>query len=94
MCHKTPLGPVCACNTGYRLAPDRVSCVDVNECEDSVCSQICHNTQGSFICSCESGYVLQKDKISCKATGKFKKQRKKIERIHFFIFLSPVTQTI
>ncbi|XP_035730371.1 vitellogenin receptor-like [Vespa mandarinia] len=69
VCHKTPLGPVCTCNPGYRLAPDGVSCVDVNECEDDICSQICHNTQGSFICSCESGYILQPDKISCKATG-------------------------
>lgn len=70
VCHKTPLGPVCGCNAGYRLAPDGVSCVDVNECEDDPCSQICHNTRGSFVCSCESGYVLQTDKISCKATGK------------------------
>ncbi|KAK2588774.1 hypothetical protein KPH14_001654 [Odynerus spinipes] len=69
VCYKTPTGPVCGCGRGYRLAPDGVSCDDVNECEENVCSQMCHNTRGSFACFCESGYILQKDKISCKAAG-------------------------
>ncbi|XP_043487916.1 vitellogenin receptor isoform X1 [Polistes fuscatus] len=68
-CNKTPLGPVCTCNSGYKLASDGVSCEDINECELNLCSQICHNTRGGFKCSCESGYVLQKDKLSCKASS-------------------------
>ncbi|XP_015186771.1 PREDICTED: vitellogenin receptor isoform X2 [Polistes dominula] len=66
-CNKTPLGPVCTCNPGYKLASDQVNCEDINECELNVCSQICHNIRGGYKCSCKSGYILQTDQVSCKA---------------------------
>lgn len=70
LCHKTPLGGVCGCREGYRLAADMVSCEDINECERDVCSQICRNTVGSFECSCYDGYVIRSDRVSCKIIGK------------------------
>ncbi|XP_029163122.1 LOW QUALITY PROTEIN: vitellogenin receptor [Nylanderia fulva] len=69
LCYKTPLGGVCGCQTGYRLAADMVSCNDINECEFDVCSQICRNNLGSFQCSCYDGYVIRNDRVSCKAIG-------------------------
>lgn len=69
LCYKTPLGGVCGCQTGYRLAADMVSCDDINECERDVCSQICRNILGSFQCSCYDGYIIRTDRVSCKAIG-------------------------
>nr|XP_033342194.1 vitellogenin receptor [Megalopta genalis] len=68
MCHKTPQGAVCSCQTGYQFDND-LSCKDINECEQNVCSQICHNSEGSFTCSCHEGFVLRNDKRSCKVAG-------------------------
>lgn len=60
----------CGCRSGYRLASDGVSCLDVDECATwSYCSQLCTNTVGGFACSCVDGYVLRPDKTSCKALG-------------------------
>lgn len=64
------MGAVCGCQTGYRLAADKISCDDINECEHDICSQICRNTMGSYQCSCHVGYVIRSDKVSCKAVGK------------------------
>lgn len=51
---------VCECRKGYRLAQDRRSCVDVNECkEDNPCTgedEECVNTQGGFECRCKDGF--------------------------------------
>ncbi|GAB1865448.1 Putative vitellogenin receptor [Camponotus japonicus] len=69
ICYKTPLGGVCGCQTGYRLAADMMSCDDINECEFDVCSQICRNILGSFQCLCYDGYVIRSDRVSCKAIG-------------------------
>lgn len=70
ICYKTPLGGICDCQTGYRLAADMISCDDINECELDVCSQICRNNLGSFQCLCYDGYVIRSDRVSCKAIGK------------------------
>ncbi|KAG8234142.1 hypothetical protein J437_LFUL007508, partial [Ladona fulva] len=71
----------CACNPGYKLAPNGYSCLDIDECspppddDEEVlsewlgCSQVCHNSMGSFSCSCADGYVLRPDGRSCKALG-------------------------
>lgn len=69
VCYKTPIGAVCGCQEGYRLATDAISCEDINECEYDVCSQICRNTVGSYKCSCLDGYIIRNDKVSCKAIG-------------------------
>ncbi|XP_014224711.1 low-density lipoprotein receptor-related protein 4-like isoform X3 [Trichogramma pretiosum] len=62
----------CACDPGYVLGKDNVTCEDIDECKfekDPVCSQKCTNTKGSFVCECSKGYVLRPDGRSCKALG-------------------------
>ncbi|XP_035291567.1 prolow-density lipoprotein receptor-related protein 1-like isoform X3 [Anguilla anguilla] len=71
-CYRVPQGMRCACMAGFRLQTDAVSCVDVNECEETLpraCSHTCLNTQGSYECSCHPGYLLEPDARSCKITG-------------------------
>ncbi|XP_052899994.1 putative vitellogenin receptor [Anopheles moucheti] len=71
ICQKSPNGAICDCLDGYRLAGDRKSCVDLNECETrEPCGQICTNVKGSYRCSCHEGFMLRPDKTSCKAIGK------------------------
>nr|XP_061815797.1 fibulin-1-like [Nerophis lumbriciformis] len=63
----------CACNAGYRLQYDGVTCKDINEClmdmHNCVLGQVCINTEGSFRCqretSCGTGYELT-DSNNCK----------------------------
>ncbi|XP_076611746.1 thrombomodulin-like [Chaetodon auriga] len=51
------------CPTGYRLAKDRRSCVDINECEEEdPCTgegEECKNTQGAFQCICKDGFEAE-----------------------------------
>lgn len=50
----------CACNQGFRLAPDRRTCVDVNECSDKrhcpAENSRCVNTAEGFECVCADGF--------------------------------------
>ncbi|XP_054842683.1 low-density lipoprotein receptor-related protein 2-like isoform X2 [Eublepharis macularius] len=73
ICYKTPAGPKCACNEGYRLSSDRRSCRDVNECKDPAykekCSQTCVNQNGAYSCTCHPGYLLEPDGQMCKVAG-------------------------
>ncbi|XP_054275840.1 fibrillin-1-like [Macrosteles quadrilineatus] len=70
-CHNTPGSFYCGCPPGYRLATDRSSCVDINECLSrnghGPCQGQCHNVDGSFVCSCEGfpGSKLAEDGVSC-----------------------------
>ena len=54
MCRDTGLTVVCDCDTGYVLAPDGRTCLDVNECEEEshACSAElrCENTRGGYQC--------------------------------------------
>ncbi|XP_011296947.1 low-density lipoprotein receptor-related protein 4 isoform X1 [Fopius arisanus] len=62
----------CACDSGFSLSGDNVTCLDINECEFSkepVCSQLCNNTYGGFACGCITGYILRPDMRTCKANG-------------------------
>lgn len=70
-CIKSPYGPTCDCNQGYKLGPDKKQCIDVDECQQEMkpCAQLCDNTIGSFICSCFRGYFLRNDKATCKPLG-------------------------
>nr|XP_057927615.1 very low-density lipoprotein receptor [Doryrhamphus excisus] len=70
-CFSTPQGPQCRCAAGYRLAPDGVTCADVDECDDpsSVCSQLCVNTPGSYKCDCHPGYIMEAGERNCKIKG-------------------------
>ncbi|XP_035377427.1 nephronectin [Electrophorus electricus] len=54
---------VCQCpSPGLRLAPDRRTCVDIDECVtgDARCPRFrkCVNTFGSYICRCHRGFEL------------------------------------
>ncbi|KAL0994072.1 hypothetical protein UPYG_G00117430 [Umbra pygmaea] len=57
-CVNLHLGYRCECNAGYRLHPQRNSCVDDDECESEKCNGrgICINTEGSYRCRCFLGY--------------------------------------
>ncbi|XP_003371813.1 putative Low-density lipoprotein receptor domain class A [Trichinella spiralis] len=70
VCVDKKIGYECACNSGFRLAEDRTSCVDIDECTETYpCSQTCYNRFGSFSCECISdGYVLDADGVTCKHT--------------------------
>ena len=43
--------------------------IDVDECQESVCSQLCNNTLGGFECGCRAGFSLGPDERSCQ--GKY-----------------------
>ena len=59
---------------GYELANDRVTCVDVNECQQQAdtCSHLCINTSPGFRCACPAGYELLADERTCQ--GQYKLQ--------------------
>ncbi|XP_078614163.1 uncharacterized protein LOC144883476 [Branchiostoma floridae x Branchiostoma japonicum] len=68
-CHNELGSYQCHCDTGYELAPDKLSCWDKNECEENNagCQQVCLNEMGSYKCSCNYGYDLELDGHTCTA---------------------------
>ncbi|XP_040181351.1 low-density lipoprotein receptor-related protein 1-like isoform X2 [Rana temporaria] len=71
-CLKSPSGPMCMCNEGFRLSNDMSLCIDINECKEldpPPCSQSCINQNGTYNCACRPGYFLQSDGHKCKVTG-------------------------
>ncbi|XP_055993011.1 latent-transforming growth factor beta-binding protein 4 isoform X2 [Sorex fumeus] len=62
-CVRVPEGFTCDCFDGYRLDTTRMSCVDINECDESeldapLCVNArCVNTDGSFRCVCRPGFA-------------------------------------
>ena len=56
-CHNSPRGPRIVCPAGYKIALDRVTCEDVDECkvEPPVCPNACLNTEGTYKCHDSSG---------------------------------------
>ena len=67
VCVDKPIGFDCQCKRGFQFGSDRHTCVDINECEKHVCSQLCTNTFGSYRCHCAPNYRLAADKLTCKA---------------------------
>ena len=59
----------CSCESGYELATDGTTCIDIDECVSSGgkgdCEYTCTNTPGSRVCSCPTGYLLNEDGITC-----------------------------
>ena len=57
-CENTRGSFVCSCRPGYVLGEDKLSCIDINECEveNGGCSQKCTNSPGNFSCSCFDGF--------------------------------------
>ncbi|EGT45396.1 hypothetical protein CAEBREN_06620 [Caenorhabditis brenneri] len=70
-CKNTPTGAKCECRKGYRLNPDGITCVDIDECTlpKRACHHFCENHIGSFRCSCAKGYNLKDDEKSCLLTN-------------------------
>lgn len=56
---------LCKCDQGYDLAPDAVSCQDMDECAFSpyMCQGECVNQPGSYACVCPDGYKLQGSRL-------------------------------
>ncbi|XP_059712042.1 fibulin-2 isoform X3 [Haemorhous mexicanus] len=55
-----------SCSRGYHSNEEGTRCVDVNECDNSPCSQECANVYGSYQCYCRQGFQLAEDGHSCK----------------------------
>ncbi|XP_069764648.1 latent-transforming growth factor beta-binding protein 4-like isoform X2 [Narcine bancroftii] len=73
-CIRVPEGFTCDCDTGYRLDMTKMTCVDVNECDEVeditiLCKNAkCVNTEGSYQCICLQGYRLSRQTNYCTAT--------------------------
>ncbi|PSN32774.1 hypothetical protein C0J52_15456 [Blattella germanica] len=66
VCINVPGTYQCWCHKGFTLSmTDPRSCVDINECESSVCSHNCSNTVGSFVCTCPVNMILHADGRTC-----------------------------
>ncbi|XP_028278806.1 latent-transforming growth factor beta-binding protein 1 isoform X2 [Parambassis ranga] len=62
ICYNTAESYTCHCDEGYRLDDAQNTCVDIDECENTlVCpSGICYNEPGSYSCgSCPDGFTAQ-----------------------------------
>lgn len=64
----------CDCFAGFRLAPDGVSCADVDECKLNLhtCnrqSEVCDNTRGSFRCLARHHHLLGEHSKQSHQTG-------------------------
>ena len=68
ICTNIPGSYFCSCESGYRLASDRLGCDDIDECAEDLlsnCSQTCINSIGGYNCSCNPGYQLASDGQMC-----------------------------
>ncbi|KAM4617473.1 von Willebrand factor C and EGF domain-containing protein [Discoglossus pictus] len=66
-CMNTEGGFVCDCGPGLKLAADRRSCYDIDECSAhrSPCQQRCKNLHGSYKCLCAVGFTLHSNGHTC-----------------------------
>ncbi|XP_063800439.1 von Willebrand factor C and EGF domain-containing protein isoform X2 [Pseudophryne corroboree] len=66
-CLNTEGGYMCDCGSGLKLAADRRSCLDIDECSShrSICTQRCKNFHGSYRCLCDAGFTLQSNGRTC-----------------------------
>ncbi|KAJ8019651.1 Low-density lipoprotein receptor-related protein 2 [Holothuria leucospilota] len=68
MCIDLPTSFKCACNDGYRLNDDLVTCTDIDECQETpwVCDFYCENQKGGYLCKCGEGYQKSNVTGECK----------------------------
>uniref|UniRef100_A0A3Q2WZQ1 Latent-transforming growth factor beta-binding protein 4 n=1 Tax=Haplochromis burtoni TaxID=8153 RepID=A0A3Q2WZQ1_HAPBU len=72
-CIRVAEGYTCDCYQGYELDMTTMTCIDVNECEDSIRIEYpcvnarCVNTDGSYRCVCRRGYVMSRRPNHCVA---------------------------
>ncbi|KAG5855529.1 hypothetical protein ANANG_G00050000 [Anguilla anguilla] len=61
MCFNIMGSYICQCKQGFELAPDSISCQDIDECSFSsyMCQYQCVNQPGQYTCMCPDGYQLQ-----------------------------------
>ncbi|XP_059840950.1 latent-transforming growth factor beta-binding protein 4-like isoform X3 [Hypanus sabinus] len=70
-CIRVPEGFTCDCDAGYRLDMTKMTCIDINECDEVedptvLCRNAkCINTDGSYRCICLRGYVLSRQPNHC-----------------------------
>ncbi|XP_021164545.2 LOW QUALITY PROTEIN: latent-transforming growth factor beta-binding protein 1 [Fundulus heteroclitus] len=70
-CIRVAEGYTCDCYLGFELDMTSMTCIDINECEDSAGLQFpcvnarCVNTEGSFRCVCRRGYVMSRRRNHC-----------------------------
>ncbi|XP_048837128.1 latent-transforming growth factor beta-binding protein 4 isoform X49 [Brienomyrus brachyistius] len=70
-CIRISEGYTCDCYDGYYLDIASMSCIDINECEETddpatLCvNGQCVNTDGSYRCICERGYVMYHEPNLC-----------------------------
>lgn len=70
-CVRVPEGYTCDCFDGFHFDAAKMSCLDINECEDigggpGRCKHgKCENTEGSYRCICLPGYVASSQPDQC-----------------------------
>ncbi|XP_051869024.1 latent-transforming growth factor beta-binding protein 2-like [Pristis pectinata] len=70
-CVRVQEGYTCDCFDGFELDMTKMTCVDINECEDlsdtiPLCRNAdCENTEGSYKCICLPGYILSQNANDC-----------------------------
>ncbi|XP_032870292.1 latent-transforming growth factor beta-binding protein 4-like isoform X1 [Amblyraja radiata] len=70
-CIRIPAGFTCDCDPGYTLHIARMTCVDIDECDEAEDGSMrcingrCVNTGGSYRCTCPQGYVLSQPAHHC-----------------------------
>lgn len=71
MCLASVSGHHCGCKSGYSLADDGHSCIDIDECSQTPlpCSHKCYNTVPHYQCTCADGFKPKHEGKQCIASS-------------------------